>query len=349
MGRIVALCLLSLGLAALPSAAGDLLLVLAKSGATVHALDADSGETLFSLPTGAGPHELAVSPDGSRAVVADYGAAGPDGYRAGTTLSVIDLVAREVSATLTLDSHTSPHGIQFLPDGRHLAVTAERSAAVLLVDVIEGAIERVLPTGAGGSHMLVVSPDGHRVYTANMGSGSVSVIDLGSGELLAEIPTGAECEGIDITPDGKQVWASNRQAGTLSVIDTETLRVLAELDAPGFPIRVKLTPDGSRALVSCATASTVLVFDVKTRELLASLPISADIADDAGTRLFGASLQDSPTPIGIVVHPNGSRAWVAAANADALVEIDLATLKVTRALPAGPEPDGLAFARMPRD
>ena len=49
------------------------LIVLNKAEASVSLLDAASGGELYKLPTGAGPHEVAVSPDGRTAVVANYG------------------------------------------------------------------------------------------------------------------------------------------------------------------------------------------------------------------------------------------------------------------------------------
>lgn len=68
-----------------PVAAGTLV-VANKAEATVSLVDVASGEVVATLPTGAGPHEVAVSPDGRTALVADYG-----GREPGRTLTVIDL------------------------------------------------------------------------------------------------------------------------------------------------------------------------------------------------------------------------------------------------------------------
>ena len=50
---------------------GPTVLVLNKSEARVSVIDAESGETLTSFPTGVAPHEVAVSPDGRTAVVTE--------------------------------------------------------------------------------------------------------------------------------------------------------------------------------------------------------------------------------------------------------------------------------------
>jgi YVTN family beta-propeller protein len=49
-------------------------------------------------------------------------------------------------------------------------------------------------------------------------------------------------------------------------------------------------------------------------------------------------------PVGLLIAPDGRRAWVASTNADVVSELDLATLAVVRRLTAGKEPDGLAGA-----
>src|SRR3954452_6703484 len=73
------------------SARADTLLILNKSDATLQFVDAASFETLGTVATSEGPHEVAVSDDGKIAVVANYGT----GPNPGTTLSIIDVVARK--------------------------------------------------------------------------------------------------------------------------------------------------------------------------------------------------------------------------------------------------------------
>jgi len=298
----------------------------------------------LSLPTGTGPHEVAVSPDGSRAVVADYGDATP-----GTTLTVFDLASGTVANTLSLKELIRPHGVQFLPDGKRLAVTSESTRSLLVIDVDSGALVHRIPTRARTSHMVVITPDGRFAFVSNITSGSVSVVNLEEGAFIKEIPTGAGCEGMDISPDGTWLWTANRDANTLSVILVEAMRVAYEVECADFPIRLKFTTDGSQAWVTCAESSQVRIFDRDSRDEVGTIAIEADLADDAGDRLFGASMQDSPVPIGLLMHPDGKTAYVAAANADVVLAIDVATHKVTGGFSAGPEPDGLGFVNMSLD
>lgn len=313
------------------------LVVLNKSDSTLMAIDPDSGEVDCTVPTGSGPHEVAVSPDGRTAVVSDYGAQTP-----GSTLTVVDLEQGQVRLRIGLGDHRRPHGIAYLADGRRVAVTSEESRALLVVEVESGKVLEALDTGQDVSHMVALSPDQTRAFVANIGSGSVSVLDLVSGKLVGHIPTGAGAEAIDVTPDGGEVWVGNRAADTLTVLDTRTLERRAEIPCAEFPIRLKLTPDGQHVLVSAMRSAELVVLDAKSGKEERRIPMRApEVADKAG-RLFAQA--DGPLPIGILIEPSGRRAFVANTNADTVTVVDLSSWKVSGTLATGHEPDGMAWS-----
>jgi DNA-binding beta-propeller fold protein YncE len=78
---------------------------------TAMLVDAESGRTLATLPTGEGPHEVAVSRDGRRAVVSNYGVRGKPGH----TLTLIDVEKLDTVRTIDLRDYQRPHGMAFLP------------------------------------------------------------------------------------------------------------------------------------------------------------------------------------------------------------------------------------------
>ena len=314
------------------------LVVLNKGEATASLIDRDTRQEVGVVATGEGPHEAVVSADGRTAVVADYGAQTP-----GRTLTVIDLEARAVVRTIDLGEYRRPHGLAWVGDGR-LAVTAEVQKSLLVVDVGTGAVERVYETGQEATHMVVVSPDGRWAYTANIASGTVSAIDLHAEPraqgAVRTVATGAGAEGIDVSPDGREVWVTNRGADTVSVVDAASLEVVATVACGRFPIRVKFTPDGGRALVSCAMSGEVAVFDVSQRREVARIAM-VEGGDDRSGRMFQTG---GPVPIGILIPPEGTQAFIACANADAVVVIDLERLATAGVIPTRREPDGMAFS-----
>jgi YVTN family beta-propeller protein len=338
----ISVALLALALAV--PAGAETLVVLNKSEATASLIDLASGAVRATLPTDHGPHEAAVSPDGRIALVENYGSRD----KPGSTLTVIDVPAAKVVKTIDLGEYKRPHGLLFLPDGRHALVTAEGNKALLEVDVTKGRVVNAYSTDAEVSHMVEVALGGRKAFVANIGSGSVSVIDLQKGALVRNLETGAGAEGITASVDGKHVWVTNRSADTVSVIDADSLEILTQISCASFPIRAKATPDGKHVLVSCARTADIAVFDVAAREEVRRIPQDLR-AVDTEERLFGDSFGESSVPIGIVIHPNGKHAWVAHTNADVVAEIDLEEWKIVRLLRAGREPDGMAYSALDVD
>jgi YVTN family beta-propeller protein len=334
---VVGLALLGL-LAVAQEGAADTLLVANKSEATVSLLDLDSGKVVATLPTGKGPHEVAVSSDGATAVVADYGADQP-----GSTLTVVDVPGAKVVKTVSLGDHKRPHGILFLPGDERLLVTAEASQALLVVNLPKGEVEKVIPTGQEVSHMVAVSGDGSRAFVANIGSGSITAIDLEAGSSLGNVTTGDGAEGICVSPDGSQVWVSNRGADTISLVDGKTLKVVQTLESSSFPIRAEITPDGRWVLVTNARSGDLTVIDARERKVARRVSLALEGKDPEG-RLFGNRFGRSSVPIGIEIAPDGQRAYIAHAQADVIQIVDLATWKPIGHLSAGAEPDGMGYS-----
>jgi YVTN family beta-propeller protein len=319
------------------------LLVLNKSDNTVSLIDLASKKAVATIPTGVGPHEVAVSPDGKLAVIANYGT----GQQPGSTLTLIDVPRKKPLKTIDLGEYRRPHGITWLKD-HQVAVTAEGSKALLIVDVSTSKVMSAVPTDQSVSHMVVVSPKHQRAFVANIGSGSVTVIDLSGKRKIADIQTGAGAEGIDISPEEKEVWVTNRAANSVSVIDVSSLKVTTTLESRDFPIRVKFAPGGKLVLVSNARSGDVAVFDAATKKEIRRIPmqVKANEASSAASRIFGSQFGQSPVPVGILVAPRVGHAFVANTNADIVTMIDLRTWQIVDRLTAGKEPDGLGYSRL---
>lgn len=338
------LLLLAAALATPKPAIGDdgTLIVLNKAEASVSLLDRASGEEIARVATGDGPHEVAVSPDGKTAVVANYGQRGAPG----NSLTVIDLPAKAAVGTIDLGDYRRPHGIVYLKDGKRVVVTSEATKKLLVVDLERGEVARAVDTKADVSHMVVVSADERRAYVANLGSASITAIDLEQGEHMAVVPTGEGAEAIDLSPDGRHLWVGNRDANDLSIVDTETLDIVARIPCERFPIRAKFTPDGKRVLVSHAASGDVAIFDVGQRKEIQRLSMDLTALEESKDRLFGDRFGDSPVPVGILIPPDGKQAYVANTNADIVTVIDLDSLEITGRLRAGKEPDGLGWTSL---
>lgn len=332
--------LLALLLAAAPAlaAGAGTLLVANKSEATLSFVDEASGEVVATVDTGTGPHEVAVSPDGATAVVANYGDRTP-----GNTLTVVDVPKARVTATLDLGDNRRPHGLLFL-DASTVAVTTEGAGTLSLVDLGSGKVTDTIATGQEVSHMLAVAPGGDRAYVANIGSGSLTVLDLEERAKVGDVETGEGAEGVAVSPDGRWVWVTNRGADTVSLVDGRELTEVLELPSGGsFPIRAEITPDGRWVLVTNARSGSLTVIDAGERKVVRTLDLDHGATDTEG-KLFGDLFGDSSIPIGIEISRDGKKAWIAHAGADVVQVLDLESWKAVGVLTAGREPDGMAYS-----
>lgn len=320
-------------------ALADTLVVLNKSEASASLIDLESGQEVARVPTGEGPHEVTVSPDGSTAVVGNYGTQ----QNPGKSLTVIDVPSASVTSTIEFRDYSRPHGIEYLADGKRVAVTVEAQKTLLLVDIPSGSIIGAIETGQDVSHMVALTPDEKRAFVANIGSGSMTAIDLENGELIANVPTGDGAEGITVTPDGRYVWVTNRGADTVSVIDANTLEIVKTLPSASFPIRAEATPDGQWVLVSNARSDELVVFNAESMEEYQRIKMEIKSGDSEG-RLFGDAFGQSSVPIGVQVNPDSDLAYVAHANSDVISIVDLDLMEITGQLKGGKEPDGLAYS-----
>jgi YVTN family beta-propeller protein len=303
---------------ALPAAAQEGTLLIGNKGEdTLSLVDLADGKEIARLPTGRMPHEIAVSPDGRQAAAVAYG---------GTTIDVFDLAARAKLRTIDLAPNERPHGLVWLPDGR-LVATTEKSQSVAVI-APDGAV-RSIATGQQGSHMVAVASDARHAYVANIASGTVSVLDLIAGTKLRDIAAGGKPEGLALARGDAELWVGDLSARRVQVYDAASGAKLAEVAIDPVAIRVATSPDGKTIATSNVAAGTVSLIDVATRKLIRTIRVSGAQEAAQVTILFSG---------------DGKRLYVAETGRDQIAEIDLASGKVLRRLPAGKNGDGLALA-----
>jgi YVTN family beta-propeller protein len=300
-----------------------LLLVLNKESSTLSLMTADDGKTLATVSTGEGPHEVIASPDGKLAFVTNYGAQTP-----GSSLSVIDVPARKELRRVDLGPLRRPHGIAYA--GGRVYVTAEVNRLVARYDPASNTIDWLLGTGQDGTHMVLVNADESRLVTANIGSDSISVLERGANPLawnVTVVPVGRGPEGVDTSPDGKQIWTAHSRDGGVSVIDVASKKVIATFDAgTKRSNRLKFTPDGRHVLISDLDGGELVVVDAAARKPVKRVPLGRN-------------------PEGILIAPDGSRAYVAVTGENQIAVIDLQTFVVSRMLTSSGGPDGMAWGK----
>jgi len=344
------------------------LLVLEKSDNMLAIVDPANLQILARVPAGPDPHEIVASADGKLAYISNFG--GSDS--ALNTISVIDLAGRKALPPIKLGALRSTHGLAFA--GGKLYFTAETNKVIGRYDPATQSVDWVLGTGQDRTHMVAVSESLDRIVTSNVSSGTISIIEHVSPPAggfgpppgsngpsgsappaggpppsgpppgigpppggprktwrVTNVQAGHGVEGFDMSPDGKEIWAANAQDATVTIIDVANKRVTQTIPtAVRGANRLKFTPDGKRVLISGLGAgsegSSLVVLDVATRKEVKRFNLGG-----------GAS--------GIVIVPDGSRAYVAVSGKDKVAVMDLKSLGVTGTVPTGKQPDGLAWVQ----
>jgi YVTN family beta-propeller protein len=298
------------------------LLVLNKAENTLAIVDPQDYKVLAKIPTGEGPHEIIPSADGKLAFVANYGTQ----QILGSSLSVIDLVARKEIRRVDLGALRRPHGIMER-DGK-IYFTCEVNRLVARYDAATDKIDWIMGTGQNATHMLVISQDQKRIYTTNIGSDSVTAMEFQtappSPSKITHIGVGKQPEAIDLSPDGKELWVGQNADGNISIIDTATNTVKETFKVAQQPIRVKFTPDGKRVLVSDPQTGILCVLDAATRKEIKRIEVGE-------------------VPVGILITPDGKRAFVATMQANRVAVINLEDYSVITRIEPGKGPDGLGW------
>ena len=312
----LALSLLVVALALAPAAPQELVLVASNAESSVALIDAKTLREVARLPTGEGPHEVAVAPDGRTAYVANCASAG-------TTVSVIDLVGRTVRTRFDLAPHR-PHDLTVSRDGSLLFVACAPSRALLEVDAATGAIRKVWETGQEGGWMVTAAPDARKIYAANLEGGSVSVVDRKAGTVRTLTFT-AGMMGMDVAPNGRELWVANLNTNTITVVDVASDRVLATFPSGGTaPVRLRFTADGKRVVVPHDESKSLVVFDVAKRSIVGRI--------------------DLPVPPKVLaLSGDGRTAYLSSPPANTALVVDLAGMKVSAQVPVGKTPDGVAW------
>ncbi len=164
---------------------------------------------------------------------------------------------------------------------------------------------------------------------------------------VTDVTAGRGSEGFDVSPDGKQIWTANAQDNTATVID-----FAAKKDITVFPIsvqganRLKFTPDGKYVLISGlgggpggpggpgggpaagtppAATPNLIVIDATTHKEVKQLDLGGGAA-------------------GILIDPDGTRAFVASSGGNKVVIVNLKDFSIAGQIAPLGQPDGMAWA-----
>lgn len=282
---------------------------------SVTAIDAVRDQKMAEVTVGRQPRTLAQAPDGTIWVV----------NQADSTVSVIDMAARAVVATLTLPHGSEPYGIVLNPRAPRAYITLQATGQLVELDVSNRAVVRTLDVGPT-PRALAISGDGQRLFITRFIStgeqGAVVEVDPQAWQVTQRIPlhydpgpdTEATARGVPnglaalaISPSGEQLWVAARKSNT----------------ARG------LSRDGQR-----------LTFESTVRSMVATVDLSNSV-EIVGRRY---DFNDRDGPVALRFSPLGEYVFVALEGSNAVDVLDAYTHELLTSIDnIGHAPQGLVF------
>ncbi|MFM8600055.1 MAG: hypothetical protein ACKOB8_13785, partial [Mycobacterium sp.] len=284
---------------------------------------------------------VAVSPDGRRVYVANYGS---------DSVSVID----------TSTTGALPGSLGTAGTAAGAAGTGGSGGSGAYTNKL--VIGDPIPVG-NGPYGVAVNPAGTRVYVTNYVSDSVTEINTATNQVIGDpIPVGVDPIGVAVDPTGTNVYVTNSTSDTVSSINTRTGNITS-------------APVGKRPIGVVAFGNFVFIanyFDGTVMRVSAGGSVNIPVGDSpwgvavnvANTRVYVANLNDSSvsvintannnvtnisSPAGLVapqwlaVNPAGTRVYVTSERSGIVSVINTANNAVTE-IPIAGVAGGIAFS-----
>jgi YVTN family beta-propeller protein len=284
-------------------------------------IDTATNRLVATLPTGANPVGVAVSPPGNRVYVTNF----DDG-----TVSVIDSLNNRALPAIKVGAQ--PLGIAVSPDGRSVAVAnfGPNTNPLHSISIIEVGTGDVTPLPVGGGPTAVVyNPSGSQLYVSNLADRSVSIVDAPSSEVVATLGVPPNPIGLATNPSGSRLYVahtadSNGSPSAITVIDTGAPKVITTVTLSGDPTWLAVSPDGARVYIAIGTSGTVGVLDTSSNKIL-----------------FEILVGSSGFPTGVAVSADGTKLYVVDAGRTVLTTFDTNSFQQLASVTVGFDPIAL--------
>lgn len=249
---------------------------------------------IATVQVGAQPSGLAISPDGSMALVAN---------RVGKSVTVLSIHGTSVTVTDTVAMEEAVTSAAFAPDGKHALISAYSAHRVAFLHIEYGVVTRknVAPTVGLWPYTVAVTPDGRLGLAGSTGNQATSdgnidpiaVIDLAATppRTIDFVTTGDSVEGLVVSPRGDYAAATILQGsldapkgswfahpvGSVTLLRNANGAVTraGRTDVGAFPEGIAFSPDGDWVYVGNFASRSISVLHLENGQLVDT---HADIA-----------------------------------------------------------------------
>jgi len=201
-------------------------------------------------PEGDGSRRVAITPDGTKAVVANVLSA---------NISIIDLNTLSVDAIIP-NCGDRVQNVAVTSDSKWALACGMNSNSLKIIDLTTNTIAADVYTGSRPG-VVSIGPGDTLAYVGNISSNTVSVVRLAgaSSYKITDISCGVigvvwacygVCSDVEISPDGAYCLVAASFDDQVRVIDANTNTVVATLTVGDFPLQIAFNSTGDHAIVT---------------------------------------------------------------------------------------------------
>ena len=272
-----------------------------------------------TIPVGAGPWGVALSPNGKQVYVSNNHE---------NDVSVIDAASSAVIATIPVQ--LSPFGLAFTPDGSAVYVVNGTSNSVSVISTASQTVVATVPVqGSPVGVAMAQTSNGTFAYVTNSASNTVSVIAVGASPAVVQtINVGSAPRWIAVSPNNSLAYVENGGGNNVSVISTASNTVTATIPVGAAPFGAAFSPDSSRAYVANSASNSVSVINTASNSVLSTIP-------------------GFNNPVHVALTPDGTSAYVTDLNSNMVSVVSTASNTITATAAVGAAPIQVAMAAAP--
>ncbi len=312
-----------MGLLALaPGAMGRSVYVTNSGDGTVVVFDSVTHAVTAAIPLGGEPVDVAITPNGARAYVANKGK---------DSVAVID-TATNSPLVESIPVGKEPVGIAAAPDGHSIYVANSGDETVSVIDtgtntVVDSPIRlnRLVPGEVVTPDGVAVTPDGTRLLVAQR-SGDVAVVDTTGRNIFGSVPDSSAPSRLAIGPGGGRGFVTDSAAATVTAFNPPSGNTIGTPISVGSkPAGIAVAPSGDTAYVASPSEGTVTAVDT-------ALNLATNGGPSGGF----------PGATGIAIRPDGLEGYVTNGTGSTVSILNTTSIGSVGTIQVGAAPTGVA-------